>query len=92
MRKPTQDEELQAWRSLAWRINLHRTVTMNQDEVLDCLKCIDIWVQAHADGNGERSEADVTKNVTSAFWVHIAGKQPEPLPEKRASGRSKKLQ
>lgn len=70
-RKPTKDEQLDAWKHLAFKMNLHRTLTGNNAMVVDCLARIDRWVEAHATHNGERSEKAVQQNVNAAFWEHI---------------------
>lgn len=75
-RKATKDEQLVAWERLAYEINLHRTITMQHDAVISCLKRIDGWVAAHGDANGERSQTEVNANVNEAFWKYIAAKQP----------------
>lgn len=82
MRKPTKDEEIQAWHRLAWQLNLHRCITMNHEGVLECLKNIDSWVNAHADANGERPHSEVQRNITNAFWKNIARMEP-PAVEKK---------
>jgi hypothetical protein len=71
-RKPHKDEEIAAWRALAWKINLHRAITMDQAAILACLKRIDGYVMSHGDANGTRSDPEVNQNVWRAFWVHIA--------------------
>ena len=78
-RKPTKDEEIAAWRALAWETNLHRTITMDHTKVVSCLKRMDAYVGAHASANGERSERDINRNVQEAFWVHIAQKPEDGL-------------
>ena len=70
-RKPTDKEKAQAFHDLAFKINFHRTITMNNSAVLDCLRCIDLYVDAH-NANGERDEKVVQAKVNQAFWVHIA--------------------
>jgi hypothetical protein len=71
-RKPTPKEEIAAWRALAWQINLHRTITMNEAAVIDCLKRMDAWVASHSTANGERKDSEVQQNVNEAFWKYIA--------------------
>lgn len=75
-RKPTLQEQADAWKHLAFEINLHRTITMNHGAVVECLKRIDSWVESHGTANGERSDKDVDANVNRAFWEKIA-KTPE---------------
>lgn len=91
MRKPTLEEEVLAWRHLAWEIDLHRKITMDHDRVVACLDRLSAWVGAHSDHNGERPESEVLKNVHEAFWKHIAKAEPKPLPPKRGPGRPKKV-
>ena len=62
-----QKEKLQILAAFMWRLNFHRTVTMRQDKVLEMLKMSDVWVGAHSDCNGERSEKDIKANVQAAY-------------------------
>jgi hypothetical protein len=71
-RKPTKDEQLKGWADLAFEMNLHRTITMNQGAVVRCLERIDSWVQAHSDQNGERDDKRIQQNIAAAFWTRIA--------------------
>jgi hypothetical protein len=91
-RAPTQNEELKGWKDLAWRIDLHRKVTMNHAAVVACLDQLSAWVAAHSDHNGERSEEEIQQNVIDAFWKHLVRRDPKPLPPKRGPGRPKKNQ
>lgn len=70
-RKPTQAEQLDAWKHLAFEMNLHRTITMNNGAVVKCLERIDAWVGAHSDRNGEKSEKDIELSIRWAFWNFI---------------------
>jgi hypothetical protein len=70
-RKATPVEQLDAWKHLAFELNLHRTITMDNGSVKACLARIDTWVNAHATGNGERPEKEVQQNVNAAFWENI---------------------
>lgn len=90
MRKPTAEEEILAWRHLAWHIDLHRTVTMDNLQVVDALQRISSWVAAHSDANGERPEVEVDANIATAFWTKIARNDPTALPIKRGRGRPPK--
>lgn len=92
MRQPTPEEEVTAWRRLAWHIDLHRKITMNEPEVISSLNRMSAWVAAHSDANGERPEYDVQKNINEAFWTKIAEVVPKPLPPKRGRGRPRKVQ
>lgn len=83
-RKPTLQEQADAWKDLAFEINLHRTITMNHNAVVECLKRIDAWVGSHGTGNGERSDKDIDANITRAFWEKIA-KNPEAGQKARKS-------
>lgn len=82
MRKPTKDEEIQAWQRLAWHMDMHRKITMNEREVIAGLNRMSAWVGAHSDHNGERPESEIQKNVNEAFWKHIAQKSPPDLPKR----------
>ena len=75
-RKPTKDEQLDAWKHLAFQLNLHRTITMNNTAVVDCLRRIDAWVDAHSTSNGYLSDKQVQERVNRAFWEHIV-KNPQ---------------
>jgi hypothetical protein len=80
-RKPTAKEQAAAWHSLAFHINLHRTITMNHEAVVAALKRMDAYVAAHGTQNGERSADAIEANVRRAFWEQIAqdpeaGKKP----------------
>lgn len=92
MRKPTLEEEVLAWRHLAWHIDMHRTITMNEKKVIEALNRITDWVAAHSDANGERPEAEVDKNVSAAFWSKIAQQEPKALESKRGRPRKKSEQ
>jgi hypothetical protein len=81
-RQPTKDEELAAWHRLAFQLNLHRTITLDNSKIVECLTRIDSWVAAHGDANGERSEAAIKANVARAFWKFIAVMEPEPAPKR----------
>lgn len=87
MRKPTPEEELAAFKSLMWSIDLHRTITLNEKAVIAALNRISTWVQSHADANGERPASEVQKNINEAFWTQIAQHNPPPLPEKKHKTR-----
>ena len=62
-----QKERLETMEAFFWRMNLHRTLTMREDKVFEMLKMMDAWVSAHSDGNGERSDKDVKKNINAAY-------------------------
>jgi hypothetical protein len=62
-----QKEKLQLLEKLMWRINFHRSISMNEKSVFACLALIDKWVGAHSDGNGERSEKDQKANIQAAY-------------------------
>lgn len=81
-RKPTKDEEIAAWRALAWEINLHRTMTGDKAAINACLARMDSYVSSHRDGNGTIPDPEVNQNVWSAFWEKIAG-SPEVGLKKR---------
>lgn len=91
MRKPTLQEQVDGWKSFAFRTNLYRTITLDEAAVKKQLWHLDQWVNAHGTGNGERTEKEVDANVADAFWVHIAQAQPEPLaPAAKKVGRPRK--
>ena len=71
-RKPTDKEVVKAFNDLAFELNLHRTITMNHGAVVKCLERVDRYVQAHADGNGERTDDRIQQNINRAFWEHLA--------------------
>jgi hypothetical protein len=89
-REPTLEEEVKAWRALAWHIDLHRYLTMSQPHVVAALDRMSSWVRAHSDHNGERPEEEVNANVATAFWTKIAEAEPVKLPPKRGRGRPRK--
>lgn len=62
-----QGERLKVLENFFWRLNLHRSLTMREDKVLEMLKMSDMWVNAHSDNNGERSSADIKKNIDAAY-------------------------
>ena len=90
MRKPTPEEEVLAWRHLAWELDMHRSITMDERKVIEVLNRISSWVAAHSDANGERPIDEVDKNVSIAFWTKIAKNEPTALPAKRGRGRPRK--
>jgi hypothetical protein len=80
-RRPTLVEELAAFHMLAWDLNFHRTISMNNTAIINILTRIDSWVGAHGAHNGERSERDIDRQVVTAFWENLAkdantGKKP----------------
>lgn len=81
-RKPTKDEELAAWRALAFEINLHRTLTMDNAKINACLARMDAYVSSHRTGNGSIPDPEVNQNVWGAFWEKIAA-TPEVGLKKR---------
>jgi hypothetical protein len=89
-REPTLEEEVKAWRDLAWHIDLHRHITMNQPAIIAALDRMSSWVKAHSDHNGERPQEEVQANVATAFWTKIAQAEPVKLPPKRGRGRPRK--
>lgn len=90
MRKPTPEEEVLAWRHLAWELDMHRSITMDEKRVIEVLNRISSWVASHSDANGERPEEEVDLNVATAFWTKIAKATPVKLPPKRGRGRPRK--
>ena len=81
-RKPNKQEQLDAWKQLAFEINLYRTVNTDPQGVQECLRRIDRWVNAHQ----ERPGVDAEANVITAFWEQIcknpaAGLKDPPKPE-----------
>jgi hypothetical protein len=78
-REPTLREQVDAWQALAWEINLHRTITLNNTAVFKCLERIDDFVNSH----NARDKAV----VIATFWEEIAQKpevgqtsSPEMVP------------
>jgi len=90
VRKPTLEEEVLAWRHLAWKIDLERTLRMDEKAVIAILNRISAWVAAHSDMNGERPEEEVDANIATAFWTQIASAEPTAVPPKRGRGRPRK--
>lgn len=62
-----QKERLEIMEKFFWRMNFHRTHTMNEKAVIQMLQMMDMWVNAHSDRNGERSEQDIKRNVQKAY-------------------------
>lgn len=62
-----QKEKLEILEKFMWRLNFHRTVTMNEKSIFAMLKLADGFVEAHSDGNGERSDKDIKANVQVAY-------------------------
>ena len=87
-RKPLLQEQVDAWNRYAFELNLHRTITMNHERIMECLKRLDSYVGAHSDANGERPEKEVQGNIAEAFWRFIAQAEPATLPPR---GRPKKI-
>ena len=48
------------------------------------------YAHKHNDANGERSDEEVDRNVSIAFWTKIAQNEPTALPAKRGRGRPRK--
>lgn len=67
-KKPTLREKVRVYERLLHRIQLHREVTMNHDEVVKLLDKIGNWSYAHRQGNGEPTEAEQQRMVNRAFW------------------------
>lgn len=63
----TQKERLEILEKFMWRMNYHRTVTMNEKLVFAMLALADMWVYAHGDKNGELSEKEIKKNIDDAY-------------------------
>lgn len=63
----SQKEKLSIMEKFFWRMNFHRAVTMNEAAVIKMLSLMDMWVNAHSDGNGERSERDQKININAAY-------------------------
>lgn len=78
-RKPTKDEELVAWRDLAFSLNFQRTITGNKPAVEAILQRIDRYVESHDTGNGTKANPEVHQQVWGAFWTHIAVDEPRGL-------------
>ena len=62
-----QKEKLEIMEKFFWRLNYHRTHTMNEKSILTMLQMMDRWVNAHSDHNGERPQKDVKANVQAAY-------------------------
>ena len=62
-----QKEKLEIMEKFFWRLNFHRSVSMNEHKIFEMLALTDKWVDAHSDHNGERSERDVKANVQAAY-------------------------
>ena len=77
-RKPTHKEQALAWHDLAFQINLHRTITMDQKAAQSVLNRMDAYVSAHAG-------LDHDANVRAAFWEQIA---QDPEVGKKSAGKS----
>lgn len=91
-RKAMPKEYEDAMQRLLFQINLHRSITMNQDRVVECLQRIDAYVAAHADGNGERSDAEVQRNINAAFWTHIVNDHTQGRRNAKAGRPTKEVQ
>lgn len=82
-RKPTKDEELGAWRAIAWDLNFHRTISGDKSKVEGILKRTDAYVAAHGVSNGLKHNPEVVhQNVWGAFWTHIAGNAEQGLKKR----------
>lgn len=80
-RRPTLIEELAAFHMLAWDLNFHRTISMNNAAINSILARIDSWVSAHGSHNGEHSQQDIDTQVVTSFWEKLSkepaiGKKP----------------
>jgi len=62
-----QKEKLEILEKFFWRLNFHRTISQNEPAVMKMLKMVDEWVEAHSDKNGERTDAEIKKNVQAAY-------------------------
>jgi hypothetical protein len=67
MKKPTLKEKLDVYEQFFFRLNFHRTVTMNEKAVFALLRLSDGWCEAHSTANGERGDKEVEENVNQAF-------------------------
>jgi hypothetical protein len=90
MRKPTLQEQVDGWKSFAFRLNFYRTISLDEAAVKAELAHIDAWVNSHSSHNGERPEHEIEANVAEAFWKHIAKAQPEPIKPAVKAPRVKK--
>lgn len=81
-RRPTKEEQVQAWQRLAWEIDFARKISMDEKKVIACLDRMSNWVGWHSDSNGERPQAEVEANVIHAFWKFIHGNEDAGLKDK----------
>lgn len=71
-RKPTKDEELTAWRELAFDVNFHRVISGDTRKVDAIMQRLDRYVESHDTGNGTKANPEVHQQVWGAFWTHVA--------------------
>jgi hypothetical protein len=67
MKKPTLKEKVEVYEKFLFRLNFHRTITMNEKGVFALLKLADGWCDAHSTGNGEKPDKQIQENVNHAF-------------------------
>ena len=60
-------EELELFRHLMHRIQMHYAITLNSEEVKNMLKLIDSWSYAHRVGNGQLTEEEQQEKVDKAL-------------------------
>lgn len=68
MRTPSLEEKIRVYEALLHQIQLHRSVTLNREKLLNLLDKIDRWSYAHRVGNGALSDEQQQAKIDSAFW------------------------
>jgi hypothetical protein len=92
-RKPTQKEELRAFKGLLHELHLHRAITLDNEKVVAILDRMFSWTSAHNDRNGEAREREIEQAINRAFWERIHGlpweghAKPRPHVSKEEAAR-----
>ena len=68
VKRPTPKEKVAVYEALLYEIDLHTTVTMNDEAIREIIRRINRWSYAHRSGNGEKSEAQQQQEIDSCFW------------------------
>lgn len=64
MKKPSMKEKVEVYEKFLFRLNFHRTITLNEERVKALLALADEWVTAHG---GERTSKEIDENINHAF-------------------------
>ena len=65
----TNQDKVEIYERFLHQMNMHISITLNQEKVNEGLKIIDSWSYAHRVGNGELSDEEQEKLVESKLQL-----------------------